>query len=372
MCHSESYEIKRQVEKLIHNGESLFIQGDMERALNIFNKILKIDPNNSIVHNNIGVLYYQAGKTADACNSFATALKKDPENYSALVNGRLAFEALDVHISSSHDNRIFSNIDILLFSYLNNNWLTVGDGYGRDAHYIGLNGSKATATDINDVELLPAKKVGYISEYKQENAESLTFKNGKFDFVLCKEALHHFSRPAIAIYEMIRVASKAVILIEPNDVNGALCREFEPNGDFVFTMSERELAKLCVGLKLGIIAFKPFNLCYQLPMENYDVNPEIKAEFLRKWNETIAHTDLLSKTGKRPYDSLVSIIFKKPRLSIPLRQKLLENNYRLEELPISITCQSCNKSNVIKYAGKWKCRCGFFLSDDKQYEILEM
>lgn len=50
-----------------------------------------------------------------------------------------------------------------------------------------------------------------------ENAEKLSSPNETLDFVLCKESYHHFTRPMLALYEMLRVATKAVVLIEPNE-----------------------------------------------------------------------------------------------------------------------------------------------------------
>lgn len=55
------------------------------------------------------------------------------------------------------------------------------------------------------------------SNYSVENAESLSFRDNEFEVAFCKEAYHHFPRPFLALYEMLRVASKAVVLAEPND-----------------------------------------------------------------------------------------------------------------------------------------------------------
>ena len=50
-------------------------------------------------------------------------------------------------------------------------------------------------TDISSNLLKEAKDIGYISKYKQENAESLSFQDDEFDYVFCKESYHHFPRP---------------------------------------------------------------------------------------------------------------------------------------------------------------------------------
>ena len=98
--------------------------------------------------------------------------------------------------------------------------MTVGDGrFGKDAHVVQSKDPSARvhATDISDMLLREAAATGYIKSFSRENAESLSFGDGEFDFVLCKESYHHFPRPMIALYEMIRVAGTGVILMEPTD-----------------------------------------------------------------------------------------------------------------------------------------------------------
>ena len=109
---------------------------------------------------------------------------------------------------------------IIPFITKDDTWLTVGDGrYGTDAHFIIANGGSAHATDISDTLLSIGCKAGFINSFGAENAEKLSFESDAFDYVLIKEAFHHFPRPWIALYEAFRVCRKAVILIEPNDDN---------------------------------------------------------------------------------------------------------------------------------------------------------
>ena len=53
--------------------------------------------------------------------------------------------------------------------------------------------------------------------YEIENMEALSYKSSSFDLVFVKEALHHVPRPILGLYEMLRVAKKAVIFIEPGE-----------------------------------------------------------------------------------------------------------------------------------------------------------
>jgi SAM-dependent methyltransferase len=53
--------------------------------------------------------------------------------------------------------------------------------------------------------------------YRIENSESLSLDARSFDLVLCKESLHHLARPALGLYEMLRVCRRAALVIEPYD-----------------------------------------------------------------------------------------------------------------------------------------------------------
>ena len=116
-----------------------------------------------------------------------------------------------------HD-RMYHLLDPIIKTQPQASWVTVGDGrYGTDAKAIIDKGSKALATDISDTLLKEAQEIGFIPDYRQENAEALSFQDAEFDYVFCKESYHHFPRPMLALYEMLRVAQKGVVLIEPND-----------------------------------------------------------------------------------------------------------------------------------------------------------
>jgi ubiquinone/menaquinone biosynthesis C-methylase UbiE len=180
--------------------------------------------------------------------------------------------------------------DPLLNAYPTAAWLTVGDGrYGSDAHYLASKGADATATDISDTLLREGAEMGFITKYSKENAEALSFADGSFDFVLCKESYHHFPRPMKALYEMLRVARKGVVLLEPTDpyvftnffqafFRGILLainalgifklffgkeikrHTYEDVGNYVYKISEREMEKVALGLNFPYVAFKGMNV----------------------------------------------------------------------------------------------------------------
>lgn len=178
----------------------------------------------------------------------------------------------------------FSCVDPLI-NIPGQKWLTVGDAYGLDANYIITNGNNqlAHASDLNSDFLVVSNQEGFISDFSAQNAEKLSFDDNSLDYVLCKETYHHFPRPYMAVYEMLRVAKKGVVIIEPQDpiskmpvflfvtnilaaINDKLVKKFwknrfsyEPVGNFVYKVSEREFEKLAAGLSLPVVAFKRIN-----------------------------------------------------------------------------------------------------------------
>jgi len=138
-------------------------------------------------------------------------LKKYPEDRCKLMLNHST-------INRWRQERIYHIIDPLLKMFPDSEWLTVGDFYyGTDAQYIRSKGFKVVASDVDDHFLKKGKEIGYIDNYSKENVESLSYSDGQFDFVLCKETLHHLPRPYIGLYEMLRVSKIGIVVIEPYD-----------------------------------------------------------------------------------------------------------------------------------------------------------
>lgn len=143
-------------------------------------------------------------------------------------------------------------------------WLTIGDGAGMDAWRLLQSGfASVLATDLDDTVLRQTHAKGLISDYRVENAEALSFPANQFDFVLCKESLHHMSRPYAAIYELLRVARYGVAIIEPQDPwIDAPCRvdetspHYESVGNYVYQFSTRELEKVAYGMNITGLAVR--------------------------------------------------------------------------------------------------------------------
>lgn len=234
-------------------------------------------------------------------------------------------------------------------------WLTVGDAYGFDARYILSNGNKVTASDLNIDFLTVAHEEGIVDDFRSENAEKLSFVDESYDFVLCKESYHHFPRPYSALYEMIRVAKKGIVIIEPQDpiskmplllfvVNSLNALKsnlgssiwknrfsYEPVGNFVYKVSEREFEKFAAGLNLPMVAFKKINPNFYFSgAERIEANmkhKKFRSIYLKK-----SILDVLLKLKIIPGQVLSTIVFK----SLPdqiQQQQLRKEGYKLVNIP---------------------------------------
>lgn len=233
-------------------------------------------------------------------------------------------------------------------------WLTVGDGrYGLDARYLLDHGADAVASDISEVLLLESQRRGLIPAYRVENAEAMTAADDEFDYVLCKESYHHFPRPGRALYEMLRVARKAVILIEPADefiyenvlssvahvvaswrlrLRGRVLERnsFEETGNYVYSISRREIEKVALGLNLPAVAFKGINDAYIAGVEHEAMadNGPLQAAVRRK----IKAADRRCRVGWRQYKLMCAVLFLGPP-NRDLTEKMEHAGFSVPDLP---------------------------------------
>ncbi|QNG27898.1 class I SAM-dependent methyltransferase [Synechococcus sp. HK01-R] len=161
--------------------------------------------------------------------------------------------------------------------------LTLGDGrYGNDAAYFYHKGFNVHATDISDTLLSIGNSRGFIGDFSVQNAESIGFADQSFDFIFVKEALHHCPRPFLAISEMLRCAKVGVFISEPNDLFASMSpflrallflyrclkskpyprHAHEPVGNYMYSISYRDIEKACMGLHYHHLAFYPLNTTY--------------------------------------------------------------------------------------------------------------
>lgn len=230
-------------------------------------------------------------------------------------------------------------------------WLTVGDGqYGLDSVRLRKRGvSSVLPTDIADATLREAKTRGIIDDYLVENAERLSFGDRSFDYVFCKEAFHHFPRPFLALYEMLRVARKGVILIEPQDQIGSLLKQaiywvrrlmgrqrhfdqsrYEDSGNYIYSVSEREIEKACLGVNLPCVAFKGLTDFY---VNGGEFEPAVfsSRKFLLMRSVVFLHSFLV-RLGLAQHNVLMCCIFKQEPAA-EMRRRFADSGWRIVDLP---------------------------------------
>jgi ubiquinone/menaquinone biosynthesis C-methylase UbiE len=257
-------------------------------------------------------------------------------------------------VDAYRHHRMYETVTPILKSDPDSSWLTVGDGkYGSEARFLSENGADALPTDISTDLLEAAKSAGYIAEYSKENAESLSFDDGAFEYVLCKESYHHFPRPMVALYEMLRVARKAVVLIEPQDSHvertlrqrlfhsvvdiladslpsGLRRNDFERSGNYKYTVSRREMEKVALGLNHEAIAFRGINDAYVSGVEDELMDEDGPAQ--RQVRRRIRLKDALCKAGVINHSLLTVVLFPSPPSS-KFKEALSRNSFEVVSLP---------------------------------------
>lgn len=228
--------------------------------------------------------------------------------------------------------------------------MTVGDK-GSDAYYLQKMGFRhITATNIDDSQLNYLKETGILSgiAVKAINAERIDLADNSVDFVLCKESFHHFPRPPIAFYEMLRVCREAVILIEPKDsirlklLDGAkviiktiLRRKrvvehlFEHCGNYLFRLSEHEVKKMMIALQKDYIAVKYSNSFY-LSSIAHRTTAHLIPFFIQRLG--VFTQDVFCKLGLLNYGLITMIVFK-TGVPIDLKESLSKHGFKVISLP---------------------------------------
>lgn len=264
--------------------------------------------------------------------------------------------------------RMYQTLTPLAKNFKTASWLTVGDGrYGLDAIRLQkiFQLTDIFPTDIGENMLRISKEKGYINSYGVENAERLSFADNSYDLVFCKEAFHHFPRPYLALYEMIRVCKTAVVMIEPAErliVNGVkskpyllsairlflskltgkafqpyvpevskLNHAFEEAGNYLYAVSVRELEKLVHGMGLAGFAYKGFNDVYEAGCEFEEAKPG--NPLFDKISKAIAQGDQMCRSFPQYHQpNMVSVILFKEAPGTALLQQLQEAGFQLPEI----------------------------------------
>jgi ubiquinone/menaquinone biosynthesis C-methylase UbiE len=248
--------------------------------------------------------------------------------------------------------RLRETVTPLIRSYPGAHWLTIGDGNGSDARFLQQHGVEVLATDISTPLLEVSYRDGLLKAYAKENAEHRSFAPESFDIVHCKEAYHHFPRPYLALYEMLRVAREAVVLIEPADswieasavARGtfAIARRFlgkhspkhsyETIGNYQYTLSLREMEKVAVGMNFPAIAYMHLNSFYRSGVETAPLSMSLRSPAYLRACVSIWLKNVLCRLGLIPPGLIAVIVFKRapqPHVIADLKS----SGFHFERLP---------------------------------------
>lgn len=264
-------------------------------------------------------------------------------------------------------NRMYEAADCIQDK--NSSWLTVGDGrWGLDAIRLIKRGfNKVTPTDICETLLKESKNRGFIDNYSVENAEKLSFADNSFDYVFCKESYHHFPRPYMALYEMLRVASKAVVLIEPNDeaISPSVSNKdwirfkwhvllskiglrkaypkhyrkpvtyvdmgYEESGNFVYSISKHEAEKLMQGLNYPHLVYKEINTHYIEGVE-FEAADESKSPLFKQVVSQIKSYDERCVNNLATYGMIMMVLYKET-IDMEVRKEFESHGFTIVDLP---------------------------------------
>ena len=209
--------------------------------------------------------------------------------------------------------------------------LTIGDNLARDAGFIKKSvGCRVISSDLNTGYLEEAKINGFVDDILNVDVENMPFKDNFFDIVFTKESYHHWPRPNLGVYEMLRVAKNAIILIEPYDVvystikpyieNEDFHDDYEESGNYKYQISLREILKISWALRYPVVAVRGFNDPYK---------PERSVE---EWLFEKEKLDELGIKGERQFNLISICIFKE--IKNVNFDKLIENkNIKLYHRP---------------------------------------
>jgi SAM-dependent methyltransferase len=96
--------------------------------------------------------------------------------------------------------------------------LDVASGFGQDARALAATGGFAVGAEPSArmsglAKLLAAEASAPLPVWVRSWSDALPFASGSFDAVICKGAIDHFDRPALALAEMARVTRQGGLVV---------------------------------------------------------------------------------------------------------------------------------------------------------------
>jgi SAM-dependent methyltransferase len=115
-----------------------------------------------------------------------------------------------------------------------------------------------------------AKRHHFDAKFLVGDAEHLPFPDGAFDIVAVHDGLHHLPNPHLAIAEMVRVAKKAIVVIEParswltrRAVDLKLALDYEEAGNYVYRLRETDVFDIARKGGFKRLSYRQYLLYYR-------------------------------------------------------------------------------------------------------------
>lgn len=174
-------------------------------------------------------------------------------------------------LDARRDWRMYERLRPLVLSDPGATWLTIGDPGADAAALRRLGAKRVVASSLSAAPLRELARRGFLEgvEIRELNAERLDRLDFPIDYLLCKEAYHHFPRAPIAFYGFLETARRAVALIEPVDMGRRFPLEvlrslakrwirgdsperllFEDWGNYIFRLSLPEVDRMLTALQV--------------------------------------------------------------------------------------------------------------------------
>jgi len=84
---------REKIEKHLEKGNDYAADGNLDKAMTEFKKVLDMDPANPLAHNNMGIIYKRKGLYVTAIDEFKQALEGMPNYYKTFNNlGNVYYE----------------------------------------------------------------------------------------------------------------------------------------------------------------------------------------------------------------------------------------------------------------------------------------
>ncbi len=87
---------ERRADWIFARGSAHYMLNDYEQALADYRTAVRLNPENSSAHFNIGLVYEQLGDRRMASEAYTAAIKADPNNAEAAERRRVIFSGLDI------------------------------------------------------------------------------------------------------------------------------------------------------------------------------------------------------------------------------------------------------------------------------------